>query len=417
MTMRREYLIWLPPTLIAVLLLASYSLPANAAKVEVIPSIALEESWDSNIFNTPSDENSDFISRVKPRLDFQFATYQTTTKIGGGIQSEWYADHSELNSYTALKNLDLTVAEPLQITPRFWVSPYASFVESDDAVRRNELTQALAPDIPPSEAVVTGRTKTRDYRGFLRMRYLLTPRVDISAGGGVTRREFSGTTGGIATTGLTLENSTQTVGDADIFYAVSPRLSSGIFLNTGFNSFETSPDSMTFTGGVAGRYKLTPMHTLMVRGGATYLRESAAATGPQGIRWFWFPYGNLAVEYTWQRFTARLAGSYELVGAGSFGQTTKRGNISLTMTHQFAEKWWGNLSGFYQNNRSFEDPVTVNVDTVQGTAGMRYAALKWASFYLNGNIVRQRSKALEGSDVARESVFLGVLLSTTYEPD
>jgi len=60
--------------------------------------------------------------------------------------------------------------------------------------------------------------------------------------------------------------------------------------------------------------------------------------------------------------------------------------------------------------------VTVNVDTVQGTAEIRYAALNWASFYLNGNIARQVSKLSTGNDVMRESVLLGVLLTTTYEP-
>ncbi len=401
-------------TLLAAPALLFLAVPAHAAKIQVIPSIAVEESWDSNIFNTSTDESSDYITRAKPRLDFQFATFQTTTKIGGGIQSEWYADHSDLNSYVATKNVDLSVAEPLQITPRFSLGFFGSFVESDDAVRRNELTQAPTPDIPPSEAVVTGRITTRDYRGFVRMKYLVTPKVDIAVGGGVTRRDFSGNTAGIVTTGFSVQDSTRTVGDATVFYAMSPRLSSGIFFNTGLNSFQRSPDSTTYTGGVTGRYLLTPVHTLTARGGATYLKESADATGLETDKWF--PYGTLAVGYTWQSFKATLAGTYELVGSASFGRTTKMATIRLTMTQQLTERWGWDISGFYQNNRSFDDPLTVNVDTMQGIAGIRYAAVEWASFYLNGNIARQDSKGLTGEDLIRESVFIGVLLSTAYEP-
>ncbi len=406
-------------TVVAAMLIAApgslfLACPAHAAKIQLIPSIALEEAWDSNIFNTSANETSDYVTRAKPRLDFQFATFQTTTKIGGGVQSEWYASHSDLNSYTAVKNVDLTVLEPLQITPRFSVSPFASFVESDDAVRRNELTEAPAPDIPPTEAVVTGRVKTRDYRGFIRTRYLLTPRTDINVGVGATRRDFSGSTTGITTAGLTLERSTRAVADATLYYGMTPRLSSGLFLNAGYNSFEKTPDSKTYTGGVSARYRLTPVHTLTVRGGATYLSSSADAAGR--LTEGWYPFGNLSVGYTWQNLKATLSGWYELVGAGAFGQTTKRANVSLTITQQLTEKWGWDLAGFYQNNKSFDEPVTVNVDTMQGAARIRYAAVDWASFYLNGNIARQDSKGLEGTDLIRGSVVLGVMLSTTFEP-
>jgi hypothetical protein len=291
---------------------------------------------------------------------------------------------------------------------------FGSFVESNDAVRRNELTQAPTPDIPPSEAVVTERTKTREYRGYIRMTYLLTPRVDVSMGGGVTRRDFIGDVTGITTTGITLEDSTSVTGDASIFYAITPRFSSGVFFNTGYNTFEVRPNSRTYSTGVTGRYRLTPLHTLTARAGATYLKESADALGRENEKWS--PYGSLAIGYSRNYFKATLEGSYEVVGAGSFGEITKRGSITLTMTNQFAERWWWDLYGLYQNNTSLREPVTVDVNTAQGMAGIRYTASDWASFYLKGTITRQRSGGQGGNDFDRESALLGVTLSTPNKP-
>jgi hypothetical protein len=377
--------------------------PAMAANLIATPKIALEERWDSNIQNTATDEISDFVTRATPSLTFTIETYLTKLNLTGGVDFERYAKHSELNERAAMF-YDLNTTRPLQFTPRFSVLPSVRFAETNDPVRRNVLTQTAIEGLPPSETIVTARTKSREFTGSLQLTYHLTPIVDLGLGGGGTKRTFlDNNAGGV--------DSDTVFGNASISYRFTPRFSSGIYVSTGRNTFKNDTDSRTHNLALSLNYLLSEHFTLDARAGANYLKETTATGEDTSTS----PSGQLSLTYRWKDFKADLLGSYGLAGGGSFGVTTHRGNIQLKLSNQFVEGWWWDLSGSYQTNRSLDTPRTEDVSTWYGNAGLRYKPARWASFRLSGDTVRQRSRnGVEGSDLDRNSVTLGIDLSNDY---
>jgi hypothetical protein len=378
--------------------------PAISANLIATPKISLEERWDSNIQNASADEISDFVSRATPRLTFTIETYRAQLNLTGGFDYERYSKHTELNERAAAF-YDLSTTRPLQFSQRFSLQPSVRFAETNDPVRRNVLTQTPIPGLPPSETIVTARTKTREYSGSLQFSYLLTPNVVLELGGGGTKRSFLDNDAG------TVDSDTVS-GNTSISYRFTPRFSSGIYFSASRNTFENDTDSRTYNLGLSMNYLLSEHFTFDARAGANHLKETTT-TGEDTVT---SPSGQISLTYDWREFKAVLLGSYELAGGGSFGVTTRRGNILLTLSDRFAPRWWWDLSGSYQINRSPDTPRTEDVSTWHGNAGLRYQAAEWASFRLAGALVRQRARnSIEAADLDRNSIALVLDLSKDYK--
>jgi hypothetical protein len=379
--------------------------PAASANLRAIPSVALEERWDSNVFSTSSDEESDFVFRASPKLALSIDTFQSTVDLSGGIDFEKYAEHTELEANPVTKYFQLTMNTPLRVTPRFSARPSARYVETRDAIRRIELTQAPEPGLPPSESFVSQRTEVQEISGSMQLTYVLAPNVDLGIGGGAVRREFSEETSGLV-------DSRTLTGNASIAYRLTSRFTSGLYFDTSYNSFDNRPNSRTYAGGLSGTYLLTEKFTIDARAGASLARESTGVGDEKTDTWS--PSGKLSITYAQRDLRATLLGSYELAGAGSLGRTTRRGNVVLTLTDRFAPRWSWNISGYYQTNRSTDDVVTEDLVSASGTAGIAYQAAEWASLRLSANAFRQWSHGLTGDDLERNSVMLGITLSNVY---
>ena len=380
--------------------------PVMAANLNATPSVTITESWDSNIFNVSNNEESDFILRVQPTMTFSLAVLHATLTFGGSFELEDYAEHNELDETAAGKNFGLNVSDPIPVTPSFSFLPALRFQETNNSVRKKLIAEPATHDISPTEIVVTARAKERIYLASLGLEYLLSPRTGLSLRGIATKREFPDREIGLI-------DSKTYKGDASIAYRISPRFSSGVFFGTGYNSFDDRSNSRLYTGGLQGTYELAQHYTVRARVGATYFKESSEIEG-QEEGWRGRHSESLSINYVLRNFRATLLGSYQLTGISSFGRTTETGTIELSLTDQFADRWWWDFTTIFQTNRSIDTEVSEDLVSTNAVGGIRYAPVQWASINLSGEIGRQRSHGVVGEDVRRESVMLRVNLSNSY---
>ncbi len=378
---------------------------AAAANLDVTPSISLDQTYDSNVFNTNGNEKGDFILRATPAVTLSLKMPETTLSLRTSLTSDTYYKYTELNSTNSAIALAVD-ATPIRITPRFSMAPSAHFVQSQNSFRRNQLMPSGDPSIQPSIASESANRKSRDFGGALRVGYLVTPNTDFSVGGGFSKLQFLDNVAGNV-------DSRVVTGDAALTYKLTPLLSPGLFFNTARNTFESGRDSRTISGGLTGTYLFSPALTMSARAGASRARE----TGQTGLpdRTTWSPAGSLSLTYAERDFRAALTGSVDQSGGGGFGLTTRRQSVGISIADRFAQEWTADLSGNFQQNRSLDAAVSEDLTSATGTAGIGYEPATWATLHLSGTAFRQWSNGAVGTDLTRYSAFLGLTLGHTYD--
>jgi len=126
------------------------------------------------------------------------------------------------------------------------------------------------------------------------------------------------------------------------------------------------------------------------------------------------PYGALSLVYSERDFRVALSGTYEQAGGGNLGTTTRRETVSLSVSDQFALRWWADLNGIYQVSRPLESNASGDLTSATGTAGIRHKPLEWMNIHLSGSGFRQSGNGTLGSDLTRYTAFLGVTVGNTY---
>ena len=391
-------------------LIPMISTEAPGAQMDVIPSIRLQEEWQSNVFDTSTNEVSSFGTRLTPGLAFKLTSVDNVMlRLSGNYEKIWYYDPEAKNAdyNTWFFRVDSTGG--WKLTPNFSMLPSVYFVNTGNSYRRTELVPSGDPVVPPVAIANYGNTKSQEFGGGVGFDYLATPNLTIGISGKYSEQRFPGDN--VAGSGLT--NATQAGGSASVSYLFSPRTKIGDNRWSGTSNLRKQPGlPIPCPAGSCSVTSSPPRFASM----EPWESRISGKGSPPGSRRSKNPRHRVtSMSPTPARRSppTRLDLTFIPAGADS-GKPPANGPPVLRSPNQFTREWSGNLTGAYQVSRSVFETDAVDLATMYGTAGLRYQPWEWGSVDLTGTLNRQRSNGQVGETLNNHSVLLGVTIGKPY---
>jgi len=401
----------------AFLLASAIALPpmiatdAAGIQMDVIPSVRIEEGWESNVFNTSTNEVSSFATRATPGLTLKLSTpEEVEMRLTGNYEKVWYHDAEAKDADDDTWYFKVDSTGDWRLTPTLTMLPSVHYINTTDSFRRTQLVPSGDPVIPPVTITNYGDTKTKTFGGGVRFDYQATQNVTLGMDGNYSRQQFDTQTDNTAQTGLT-DSSTYGVG-ASVSYRYSQRTSLGVRLSGSHSTYDDNPDTNTLSVDTLIGYQFSPTVQLEGRVGMQHIRRKSAQGTPEESDTS--PTGTLNLSYKQETFTATVFGSSVYSGGSGFGSATQQYTVGMRLSDRFARDWTWNLSGTYQASESAFETNAEDTRTINGSTGVQYRPWKWATVDLTGNLQRQTSDAQFGEDLDNYSAYLGFTAAYPY---
>jgi hypothetical protein len=377
---------------------------AAGIQMDMIPSVRLEEGWESNVSNSSTNEISSLSTRVTPGLTLRFKTTDDVEmRFTGNYEKVWYQDDEAKEWEDDTWYFRVESTGDWRLTPNWSMVPSVHYINTTDSFRRTQLVPSGDPAIPPVTITNYGDTKTETIGGGVRFNYQATQNMTLGVNGSYSREQFDTPADNAAQTDLT-DSSTFGAG-ASMSYRYSPRTSLGVRLAGSRNTYDDNPDTNTLGGFITFGYQFTPTVHLDVSVGVQHIRRKEGEGIPEESDTT--PAGTFNLSYRQETFTATLFGSSAYSGGSGSGEATEQYTAGIILSDRFARDWTWNLSGAYQISQSAFETDAVDIHTIYGSTGVQYRPWRWATVNLKGNLSRQTSDAQFGEDLNNYSAYLG----------
>ncbi len=339
--------------------------PTGRGPVTLVPSIAVSEEYDDNLFSDNRNRQSDFITGFSPALTLLINQPSFELSAGYSFTGEIYAEHSHLSGPFNRQSFLATAL--YRATPRLTLS-----VSDNFRYDRNTNITAQGP--------TTGRQESWGNNFTPGLTWQMTPQTFLSLGAGYQVLRFLGGGGGLDSDTYSF----QTV----LGHAFTPRFTGTVGYNFTYIDQLSSEgeNSTTHNPTVGFSYRLTQTLRVLASGGPaiteiggeTFITPAGTAGLIQEFRW-----GSMGLQYT-----------RGVSVAGGFGGTnetqTASGTVALTTLRP------GLIVAFspaYITSESLSNQQgqRVDVQTFTLTLSAMYQIAKYANVFAGYTFLHQRT--------------------------
>lgn len=331
-----------------------------ADEVNVIPSLALKEEYNDNVFLDINNKQSDFITTYTPSLVIAGATEQRSLSLLTGINGLIYDSNSSLDAVDFFIKGGFTY----KYDPRLAVSAGASYVEDSRPDRIDQNGQAIL---------------SASDRQNIQLSAVYAVSEKSSANLSYAYSEESYNNPGYLTTTVHSATLSQDY-DLDRYLRQAKLLGD-------FGYFHSSTDiskADNYTATVGLTKKIHELWDVSLKAGGSYTHSeddvitpisptlnASATTREDDLGWV----ANIAINYRGEKTNGSLAFKHDVVPSNGNNAALERTEISTNLSEKFTEKFSGKCSlgtSWLKSTQNQSSSQEIDENNIILNAGLRY---------------------------------------------
>ena len=349
----------------------------GAPVLSVVPSVAVSETYDSNVLNVAGQQKDDYVTRITPQVAVELKGRLMSGTLRAGLTGAVYVNNPDLDYIGMNGGLNLNLDNVVnRVVPRLKIqlSDFVTYTPQPPAFLNPEARAGGQSDIF-ARGIQVARADSIQNTSAITGSYTLLPRISLNARYAYSFMKFFNT---FATPDAgTFVDTTNQSANIGVQTAVTHQDNFNVSYTYALSSFSQGTGFTSHAGTLTWAHRFTPTLSGSLAGGATAAVPDSGAsslnfTSSASLNWM---QGKTHVSFN---FSRAITPSYAVTGTALISDT-----VSVSAGYPLTPRLSASGSANYgQNGSSFTD-VSLSSYSVGGTVGLSYALLPG----INANLI------------------------------
>ena len=332
--------------------------PARGEEFKVVPSAAISEKYDDNVFYTEKDRKGDWVTTISPGLEVINRTEKMDANLKARVDAIYYAGQTDLNAWDQSYRGNFRYA----LTNRFGLGAEAGYIRDSQPGREIEVTGLVLSTVKrerqnygiTGDWRITDRTLTSLFYKYGKDTYDNPRYLDLDY---------------------------QNVG-LGFSHDITPTQKGNMFF--GYNYYHVSGTTVNnYTGTIGLSRDLTELWNISMAAGPSYTRtrfDILSLSGPAIVTeekvnegWGWV--GQASLGYKGEKASGNLTAAKSVLPASGNAGAVNRTSLSLDARYRLIYELRGVVTAYYFINKSDAgefSSTAIDETTMQVSPGLRY---------------------------------------------